>query len=155
MNLDNVSRIRDRFKKNKYSIENSTIDDEEEFYDVCTDFMEEFEEIKELVLTQENIKKYSKEGQRELMSRINSVTELNAELNNSYYLGEEDSIGNDPIEYTKRMAIFTEMCNSCAHIIEEYINKNDLRKDKEFKDIKNTLFSMKKDAIEKIVANSL
>lgn len=155
MDLNSVSKIKEKFKKNKYSIENNTIDDEDEFYDVCTDFMEEFEEIKELVLTQENIKKYSKEAQRELMSRINSVIDLNAELNNSYYLGEEDSIGNDPIEYTKRMAIFTEMCNSCAHIMEEYIDKNNLRKDKEFKDIKNTLFSMKKDAIEKIVANSL
>ncbi len=60
MDLNSVSKIKEKFKKNKYSIENSTIDDEDEFYDVCTDFMEEFEEIKELVLTQENIKKYSK-----------------------------------------------------------------------------------------------
>lgn len=155
MDLNSIKNVSKRFNKNKYSIENSTIDDEDEFYDVCTDLMEEFEEIKKLVLTQENIKKYSKEAQRELNSRINSVVELNDELNNSYCIDEEFSIGNEPIEYTKRMAIFTEMCNSCAHIVEEYIDKNNLRKDKEFKEIKNTLYSMKKDAIEKIVVNSL
>lgn len=153
--LKNILSIKNKFKLNDYGINVGTIGDEDEFYDVCTDFMEEFEEIKELVLTQNNIKKYSKEGQRELMSRINSVIDLNAELNNSYYLGEEDSIGNDPIEYTKRMAIFTEMCNSCAHIMEEYIDKNNLRKDDELKNVKKLLFSMKKDAIEKIVVNSL
>lgn len=153
MNVGHIKELFRKFNKNQYSINN--VDDEENFFKICLEYNKEFEKIQKEMASKNNIKNYSLSEQKELYSRIESIRELNEELENSYIIDEDFSIGNNPIEYTKRMAIFAEICNNSAHLIEKYIDRNELKKDKSLRELKATLFNFKQSSIMKIVQNSL
>lgn len=150
----NLDELYTDFSKNNYSPESINVEDEENFFDICTDLMEKIEELKGRYFIKSKYESYTSKDKFEIATRISSIDDLNAELNDSYNIDGNFTTGNDPIEYTKRIAIFTEICNNAAHLIDKYIKYNSI-KDKKIKEFRNKLFLLKSKGISKLINNSM
>ena len=78
-------------------------------------------------------------------SRMKNTINLSEEL--EYYSDYSDP---SPIEYVESLALFTEMANNMAHIIESEIKNNGLNKNKDLNRVKKLMYEMKTITLDKI-----
>lgn len=151
--LEKLQEIEKKFILNNYKVstkEKFDLEQEKNFFDICKNLNATIEEVqKEL---ENNFKNTS--FQKEVLSRKKYITEIYEEIENSYI---PNGNGQDIIEFTTRFSYLTEMVNNAAHLVEKCINENraDKKRIKEFKEIREELFTIKNISIGKIAKNAI
>ncbi len=141
--IESIKIIKSRFRDNEYSqsIENS-IDEQEDFFQLQKQLFDCFK----IVYASISRKKIDVKQ----TNRINNTINLNEEL--EYYSDYSDP---STTEYVESLALFTEITNNMAHIIESGIKNNDLTKNKDLRTIKNLMYDIKTIALDKIAKATL
>lgn len=111
--IERINTILNELKENKYSYqENENVElEQKNFFTLQNELFKCFNEIYEMI-------KKSKLLSSRISSRIDNINNLKEEL--EYY---SDSCNPSTIEYAESLALFTEMSNNMAHVIEDYIKE--------------------------------
>ncbi len=143
--IERINTILNELKENKYSYqENENVElEQKNFFTLQNELFKCFNEIYEMI-------KKSKLLSSRISSRIDNINNLKEEL--EYY---SDSCNPSTIEYAESLALFTEMSNNMAHVIEDYIKDNDLRKNRDIRQIRVQMYDVKTIGLNKIAKITL
>lgn len=141
-----INTILNELKENKYSYqENENIEVEQQnFFTLQNELFDCFNQI------YEDIKINSKILSSKISNRLNYINSLKEEL--EYY---SDFCNPSTVDYTESLALFTEMSNNMAHVIENYVKENNLSKNRDVHELRALMYDIKTVGLNKIAKTTL